>query len=206
MSVLVYYLLETCWKYMDIYTKLYKYIHGTILWKYMEHNYIMELYYGNTGTQCWFELFHCTVAPCFLLRIHLPRGPGNPAELHRIAIRAIRAIRTSAANGQQMGKLLKDILVTMDLMDLDLIDKNYQPSQAYDNFWWWNLTQSSWSFWASHSLIPLQHQLPFTKNTSKKRTPFNVILEPPSCAHTLAQKYLIELLMWNASYVQKTPQ
>ena len=24
--------------------------------------------------------------------------------------------------------------------------------------------------------------------------------------HTLAQKYLIELLMWNASYVQKTPQ
>ena len=84
MSVLVYYLLETCWKYMDIYTKLYKYIHGTILWKYMEHNYIMELYYGNTGTQCWFELFHCTVAPCFLLRIHLPRGPGNPAELHRI--------------------------------------------------------------------------------------------------------------------------
>ena len=24
--------------------------------------------------------------------------------------------------------------------------------------------------------------------------------------HTLAQKYLIELLMWNASHVQKTPQ
>ena len=27
-----------------------------------------------------------------------------------------------------------------------------------------------------------------------------------SQTHTLAQKYLIELLMWNASRVQKTPQ
>jgi len=171
--------------------------HITILW-----NYIIEIQAHNAGLSCFTAqlplVFYCASICREALAIR--------QSYTEFAIRAIRAIRTSAANGQQMGKLLKDILVTMDLMDLDLIDKNYQPSQAYDNFWWWNLTQSSWSFWASHSLIPLQHQLPFTKNTSKKRTPFNVILEPPSCAHTLAQKYLIELLMWNASYVQKTPQ
>ena len=175
MSVLVYIF---CWKnvgntwtYIQNNTNIYIYIHGhgNISWKYRP----TMLVWVVSLHSC--PLLHCS-----------SRGPGNPAEVHRIqshpSHQDLTSSREWSANGEA---LLKDILVTSGHYGsrFDLHATNHHKLMITSDRWG-KLTQSSWSFWASHSLIPLQHQLPFTKNISKKRTPFNFILEPPSCAHT----------------------